>query len=157
VDVNGAFVSGGNNLIGNGTGATGFTNGNNGDQVGTAGTPILPLLGTLGDNGGPTPTHLPLPGSPAIDAGHNLGAPPSDQRGRARIDNGTIDIGAVETQLSTKVVLQLSVGSSPFSPSPGQSLSLVADLFPVVTGSTANTPSGNVDFTIDGAAPVSAP
>src|SRR5205814_5288613 len=30
-----------------------------------------PLLGALASNGGPTQTHLLLPGSPAIDAGSN--------------------------------------------------------------------------------------
>ena len=36
-----------------------------GDQVNIAD----PMLGPLADNGGPTKTHAPLPGSPAIDAG----------------------------------------------------------------------------------------
>ena len=36
------------------------------------------------------------PGSPAIDAGTALGAPPTDQRGVAR--NGSVDIGAFEWQ-----------------------------------------------------------
>ena len=49
-----------------------------GDQIN-----IDPLLGPLQDNGGPTLTHLPLPGSPAIDAGDpNFVPPPShDQWG----------------------------------------------------------------------------
>ena len=50
-----------------------------GDQINTD-----PLLGPLQDNGGPTLTHLPMPGSPAIDAGDpNFTRPPyHDQRGR---------------------------------------------------------------------------
>ncbi len=61
-------------------------------------------LGPLADNGGPTQTHLPNPGSPAIDAGDNtlalneiyLGLE-ADQRGYApRVVNDTVDIGAVE-------------------------------------------------------------
>lgn len=57
-----------------------------------------PQLGPLALNGGTTQTHLPIAGSPAIDAG-DLGivsAPAADQRGAARIQNGRIDIGAVE-------------------------------------------------------------
>jgi hypothetical protein len=64
-----------------------------------------PLLGTLTDNGGPTWTHLPLAGSPVIDAGScpDLTA---DQRGSPRpvdllyLPNAVdaCDIGAVELQ-----------------------------------------------------------
>jgi hypothetical protein len=62
-------------------------------------------LGPLQDNGGPTPTMALLPGSPAIDAGDNAPAsafarPATDQRGLSRIFNGTIDVGAFETQPS---------------------------------------------------------
>lgn len=57
-----------------------------------------PDLGPLAFNGGTTQTHLPIAGSPAIDAGQPgiASAPASDQRGAARIQNGRIDIGAVE-------------------------------------------------------------
>ena len=44
-------------------------------------TGVAPLLGPLQDNGGPTETHALLSGSPAIDAGNDLSAPPTDQRG----------------------------------------------------------------------------
>ena len=64
-----------------------------------------PLLGVLKPNGGPTETHLPLAGSPAIDAGRSVGLT-TDQRGSARPSNLTsvpnaaggngADIGAVE-------------------------------------------------------------
>ncbi len=47
-----------------------------GDQSG-----VDPLLGPLQDNGGPTATHQPLPGSPAIDAGTCDGVPPSTSAG----------------------------------------------------------------------------
>jgi VCBS repeat-containing protein len=59
---------------------------------------VAPDLAALADNGGPTQTHLPNASSPAIDAGDPAiaDAPASDQRGVARILNGTIDIGAVE-------------------------------------------------------------
>ena len=58
-----------------------------------------PVLAPLGDYGGPTQTMPPLPGSPAIDAGIDTGSlPATDQRGFARVVNGTVDIGAVEYQ-----------------------------------------------------------
>jgi hypothetical protein len=46
------------------------------------------------------PVHLPLPGSPAIDAGDPdfIGPPEFDQNGLPRVVNGRIDIGAVEIQ-----------------------------------------------------------
>ena len=53
----------------------------------------------LGDHGGPTQTHLLVAGSPALDAGDNSLLPTgltTDQRGAERIQNGTVDIGAVE-------------------------------------------------------------
>ena len=69
-----------------------------GDQINTN-----PLLGPLQDNGGPTFTHVLLPGSPAIDAGDPNFTPPPlyDQRGPGfdRIANGRIDIGSFELQL----------------------------------------------------------
>jgi hypothetical protein len=68
-----------------------------GDQINTD-----PLLGPLQDNGGPTLTHLPMPGSPAIDAGDPNFTPPPyrDQRGPCfhRVFGRRIDIGSVETQ-----------------------------------------------------------
>lgn len=57
-----------------------------------------PLLGPLLDNGGRTPTHALLPGSPAIDAGNNDAGLAWDQRGPgyARVVDVAIDIGAYE-------------------------------------------------------------
>ena len=54
-----------------------------------------PLLGPLQNNGGPTSTHALLAGSPAINAGNDAFAPPSDQRGYIRV--GVSDIGAFES------------------------------------------------------------
>ena len=62
-------------------------------------TPIsaAPNLAPLGNYGGPTQTMPPLPGSPAIGAGSVAGNTfTNDQRGYPRIQNGLIDIGAVE-------------------------------------------------------------
>jgi hypothetical protein len=61
---------------------------------------VCPRLGPLADNGGPTLTHEPMAGSPALDAGSNPLPLQFDQRGAgyAREFNGTADIGAVEWQ-----------------------------------------------------------
>ena len=65
-----------------------------------------PMLGPLAENGGPTPTHALLPGSPAIDTGSNDWAIAArltlDQRGFRRFIDGDsqgsvdVDIGAFE-------------------------------------------------------------
>jgi hypothetical protein len=94
-DVAGPVQSQGHNLIGDGSHASGFTAT---DLVGTSDHPIDPILGPLQDNGGPTPTMAPLLGSPAIDAGDEADAPPTDQRGAPRIYGSAIDIGAYEVQ-----------------------------------------------------------
>jgi len=85
-DLAGAFTSQGFNLIGAGDGSAGFTNGVNADQVGSSAAPIDPRLGPLQMNGGPTPTHALLPGSPAIDQGKSFGVH-ADQRGHRRPQN----------------------------------------------------------------------
>ncbi len=55
-----------------------------------------PVLGPLQDNGGATWTHALMPGSPAIDAGHDLACPATDQRGIPRPLGEHCDIGAYE-------------------------------------------------------------
>ncbi len=78
-----------------------------GDTVGGAPSED-PMLGMLASNGGSTETHLPMAGSPLIDAGNPAGcddgaAVPAlltdDQTGATRPVNGQCDIGAVEVQL----------------------------------------------------------
>src|SRR5438067_8465487 len=54
------------------------------------------FLGPLANNGGPTLTHLPQPGSRANDNGTNTGAPATDQRGLKRPQLAGLDLGAVE-------------------------------------------------------------
>ena len=106
-DVAGDFKSQGYNLISISDDSTGFVAGANEDQVGSSSSPINPLIGELQMNGGPTPTHALLPGSPAIDQGKGFGLG-RDQRGQkrrfddlsipnARRGNGT-DIGAFELE-----------------------------------------------------------
>lgn len=66
-----------------------------GDTISTS-----PMLGALSANGGPTLTHAPIEGSPAIDAGSNPLALANDQRGDGYVrDYGAApDIGAFEVQ-----------------------------------------------------------
>jgi len=98
---NGSFVfSQGHNLFGE-NGASGIRAGiilAASDRI-LAG-PISTAISLLADNGGSTRTHLPVKSSPAIDAGDNsliLSGVTTDQRGQPRIQNGTVDIGAVES------------------------------------------------------------
>ncbi len=53
-------------------------------------------LGPLQDNGGPTLTVAPRPGSPLLDAGSNPAGLTTDQRGFPRAVGTATDIGAVE-------------------------------------------------------------
>ncbi len=55
-----------------------------------------PNLGALQSNGGPTPTLLPLVGSPVLGAGDPSLAPATDQRGQPRPPGGPTDLGAVQ-------------------------------------------------------------
>jgi hypothetical protein len=56
------------------------------------------VLGPLADNGGQTLTHLPLPGSPAINGGQCVGGVTVDQRGAQRPTGVTAcDMDAVES------------------------------------------------------------
>ena len=107
-----------------------------GDQINTN-----PMLGSLQDNGGPTFTHLPLPSSPAIDAGDPSFTPPPslDQRGYVRVINGRIDIGSVEAQFV------------PPSPSP----TATASATPTATPSATITPLGTPTPTPTPTAPAS--
>ncbi len=102
-DVEGTFVSGGFNFIGDADFSSGLGSAGSHDQTGTSSAPIDPKLGPLQDNGGFTPTRLPLAGSPVLDQGDSGGIT-TDQRGFARVtDQPNVssvgdgaDIGAVE-------------------------------------------------------------
>jgi hypothetical protein len=85
------------NLIGIG-GSGALSNGVNGNQVGVTNSG----LGALANNGGLSMTVNLLAGSPAIDKGGNayVTASETDERGLARIVNGTVDIGALEVQVT---------------------------------------------------------
>jgi hypothetical protein len=64
-------------------------------QTGDQQNASLPL-GPLADNGGPTLTHLPLSGNPAINGGECVAGITADQRGWNRPSGSTCDVGAVE-------------------------------------------------------------
>jgi len=67
-----------------------------------------PLLGPLQQNGGSTPTHALLAGSPAIDGGGGA-CPIDDQRGVSRPQGAACDIGAYEFAAATDLAIAASV------------------------------------------------
>jgi len=103
-DCAGPVTSGGYNLIGAGHLCGDLADGAGGDRVGAVHAPLEAMLGPLAMNGGPTPTHAPLAGSPAIDYGDPAGGcGRTDQRGEPRpaaLDPAggpaRCDVGAVE-------------------------------------------------------------
>jgi CSLREA domain-containing protein len=109
-DCSGSVTSAGYNLVGNGTGCTSFAPANH-DLEGNPGALLDPRLGPLAGNGGPTPTHALLAGSPALDAG-NPAAPglggaaceATDQRGAPRPGGARCDIGAFEREAANVCV-----------------------------------------------------
>jgi hypothetical protein len=141
-DLRGAITSRGGNLLGAVNPQYGFLVRNAqtpADQVGTALAPIDALLGDLQDNGGPTLTHAPLPGSPLIDAGtlQVSTLPSTDQRGVARPQRLGVDIGAVEIVNQAPAILadsssvivnegQIATNSGTFSDPNGDSVTLTA-------------------------------
>jgi hypothetical protein len=110
-DVFGPVATTENNLIGDDTGSMGFnTTSPQNDQFGTSGAVLDAKLGPLQNNGGNTETVALLAGSPALGKG-DVGAAISaglmtDQRGAgfARVENNTVDVGALETQLQMPIV-----------------------------------------------------
>lgn len=124
------------NLIGDAATSGGITDGTNGNLVGNAGTGTIDIATvldtTLADNGGLTPTHKLIVGSPAIDAGDPVfdgstftPALTNDQRGAGfvRVTKGLaassaarIDIGAyelIEAPVFTDDDLEINTGSMP--------------------------------------------
>jgi predicted outer membrane repeat protein len=85
----GSWTSQGYNLVGSGTGCP---TGGTGDR-----TTTNPRLGGLAENGGPTQTCALLTGSPALDQiPASVCGTTDDQRGVARPQDGSCDIGAYE-------------------------------------------------------------
>jgi hypothetical protein len=134
-DLDGNVTSLGHNLIGNTAGGSGF-----------AASDLLnvnPQLGPLQNNGGPTQTMALLPGSAAINAGDNTGAPAFDQRGTGfpRVVNGIIDIGAFEVQSNSSQTGSLAVSAFPSPIQAGTSGSFTV---------TALNPDGSIDTNYTG-------
>jgi len=102
-EIAGTVTAGNFSVIGNASTGGGLVDGVNGNRVGVVATAVIDPV--LRDNGGLTLTHLPVSGSPALDAGLPMGAA-TDQTGKARTTNlptvadapgsGGTDIGAVE-------------------------------------------------------------
>jgi hypothetical protein len=107
----------------------------------TAATDLIntnPRLGPLQNNGGPTPTHALLAGSPAIDQGFNYSGDVNDQCGAARTvdqpsvanatDGDGTDIGAVEVQTPAHKLNSLIASVQDMGLSSGATNSLSAKL-----------------------------
>lgn len=91
-DLSGTITSQGGNLIGNADNATITATTN--DQFGTTALPVDAMLDALADYSGPTQTHRPQAGSPALNTALVAGSPTEDQRGVTR--DATPDKGAFE-------------------------------------------------------------
>lgn len=111
-DINGnvPMMGSTNNLVGTNKSLTGITNGAAGNIIGSPGSEINPIIGPLQNNGGPTPTHALLAGSPAINKGIAITGVTNDQRGFARVVGLAPDIGAFET--TALATFQAAVGNT---------------------------------------------
>ena len=119
-DISGTLTSQGNNLIGSTAGATiaGSTTGN----IVNTNAQLAPLA----NNGGLTPTHALLAGSPAINAANTANAPPADQRGAPRV--GAADIGAFEFNSSAPTPTPTPTVTPIPTPTPTPTPTLLPDL-----------------------------
>ncbi|QDV83430.1 Calx-beta domain-containing protein [Planctomycetes bacterium TBK1r] len=89
------------NLIGTGNVSSNFNMSSDTNGV------VAPGLDILADNGGPTPTHALLAGSPAIDGGDTFSAEAFDQRGTGfpRLVGSNVDIGSFEASLASTFLI----------------------------------------------------
>lgn len=155
------------NLIGDAGTSGGITDGTNGNLVGNAGTgtrdTATVLDPVLADNGGLTPTHKLVVGSPAIDAGStsfdaNAFTPAlsNDQRGAgfARVRKGLasspsarIDIGAyelIEAPVFTTADLEVNTGGAAFDLATASGVTPAGGTF---SGTGVNSGNGTFDPT----------
>jgi hypothetical protein len=137
-DVNGPVLSLGYNLVGKIDGSSGWVGS---DHTGSSADPLDPKLGPLRGNGGPTPTHAVLVGSPAIAAGDPGLGYTLDQRGTARAFVLFPDIGAFQTQ--SAVSFRLMAPPEVTSGEPFDLTVIALDSW----GHTASTYTGTVHFT----------
>jgi hypothetical protein len=150
----GIVNSAGYNFIGDGNGTWGF---GPGDQAGTSAAPLDPKLGPLQDNGGPTKTAAPLPGSPVIDQVLAGSGATTDQRGFPRPDEAETasDIGAVETGPAALRATTTTLTAAPNPAVAGTAVTLTAAVTANAAGTGAAT--GSVTFLDGGAVPGGAP
>jgi hypothetical protein len=96
-------------------------------------------LGPLANNGGPTQTMMPLPGSVVIASGNPyVTQDPQDQRGLSRLTNGELDEGAVQTHYSSVPFYQ-----QPTNAQENQTITPAVEVQVVeLDGSTTNYPQG---------------
>lgn len=140
---------------------------NGGNLIGVSGISLAPL----GNYGGPTPTMIPMPGSPAICGGQvgNIGGfQTGDQRGFPNINNSYLNVpcadsGSVQTDFglsfSTEpppnvgenatfhAAVTLEESSGPFAPAVQIPLTLSAGSG-TLTGGTATTSNGVANYTL---------
>jgi len=155
---NGTIISLGNNLVGDSPG----NSANTGLPITYQASDIRdtpPMLSALGMYGGTTPTHALLTGSPAINAGNNANVPATtDQRGFARIVDGTVDIGAFESELGclssiNPISQQISAAGGTTSvsvttPSGCQWTAVSNANWIIVTGGNNGSGNGTVSITV---------
>ena len=138
-DVDGTVVSLGSNFIGNGDSSSGWDTAypveGIRDHVGTSDEPLDPLLGPLQDNGGPTLTRAPLPGSPLLNLDTDLVA--QDQRGSFRMVGAP---GAVAANPAAAFRVD-----APLFVTPGEPFALTVTAVDR-WGNTASTYAGTVHF-----------
>jgi CSLREA domain-containing protein len=149
-DINGAINSLGNNLVGNGTGASGYVSS---DQVGTGGSPINAWLDPLANNGGPTQTMALEPGSPAIGKGNcstlsGVSPVTMDQRGIAR--KSPCDVGAYETFAFSPTSLPSGIVGSLYNQAISASGGIGANTFSVTSGTLPYGLNLSSDGTLSG-------
>jgi CSLREA domain-containing protein len=157
-DIQGPITSGDYNLI-ESTGGI-----NNGFIPGTHNiTGQDPKLGALAYYGGPTPTHVLLTGSPAVDQGKNFSGATTDQRGAgfARIvDDGAInnasggdasDIGAFERQASDVDPTLIVTTTADSNANPTCDPANPCSLRDAITAANASGPDDVIYFAVIGA------
>lgn len=155
----GASVTRTNSIVAGNTNPSGSDEDHGPDESFTGSNNVIggnPMLGPLLNNGGPTQTMLPNPGSPALDGyaptGGSCGsfADPvtgattnftTDQRGVLRPQGAACDIGAVEVSLPLTII-----GVSPASGG------IAGGNKVAITGAGFGTTAANVQVRVDGTA-----
>ncbi len=130
---------------------TGFTLTGAGNLTGTKVSPLDPLLDVLASNGGPTQTMALKAGSPAINAGSNVGLLATDQRGVGfvRVTGGAADIGAFEIQAVAATVTGVGINSKLLTPVDKAQRSYVSDVAITFSSIVTFTGTPEAAFTLN--------